>query len=71
MLKGVRQQPIPRENRHVIAKNLVIGQFTAPIIIIVHGGEIIMNQGHGMYHLQRTSRRQSHLPSSPHHFAGG
>ena len=49
-LKGQSQQAVASQNCHGFAINLVVGQPTTKIIIIVHAGQIIMNQGIGMNH---------------------
>ena len=49
-----RQQGVSRQDRHRFAKHLVIGGTATSKVVVVHGGQIVMNQRVGMHHLNRT-----------------
>lgn len=53
-----RQQPIARQNRHVLAELAVICQLTAPQVIVVHRRQVVVNQAVCVNHFQRTGKRQ-------------
>ena len=46
--KGLRQKAIPRQNGDGFPKDAVIGRASTPEIIIIHAGEIVMNEGIGV-----------------------
>ena len=57
-LEGERQQSVACEHRDSIAKNLVVRGLAASIVVVVHRGQIVVNQGIRMNHLNGASRRQ-------------
>jgi hypothetical protein len=40
--------------RHDIVTHLVVRGLTPPEVVIVHAGQVVMDEGHGMQHLQGT-----------------
>ena len=54
--KGPAEQGIAGENGHGIAVHLVIGGATTPQIVVVHGRQIVVDQRHGVDHLQSHGR---------------
>ena len=54
--KGAGEQGIARQDRVGLAVHLVIGGPAAAQIVVVHGGQIVMDQRHGVNHLQRHRR---------------
>ena len=46
--KGLGQKPVPRQNGDGFPKDAVIGRASAPEIIIIHTGEIVMDEGIGV-----------------------
>ena len=57
-LKGQRQQTVASQHSHCLAKNLMVGQAATTIIIVIHAGQVIMNQGICMNHFQTAGYRQ-------------
>ena len=49
---GMMQQTIPCQNRHILAKNLMVRQSPPAVIIVIHRRQVIMNQRIGMNHFQ-------------------
>ena len=47
-LEGLCQQGVAGQNRDAFAEHFVIGQLASAIIIVVHGREVIMDEGIGM-----------------------
>ena len=58
-LKGVGQQRIPRQYGRCFVKGFVAGRFAASQVVIIHGRQIIVNQGIGVDHFQDTSHGHS------------
>ena len=59
--KGAGEQGIPSQDRRGIAIHLVVGRPATPQIVVVHGGQIVMDQRHGVDHLQRRCGGQRQL----------
>ena len=53
----------------ILHTTYMIGWFSSPQIIIVHRWQIIMNETHGMNHLERHRRGHGSLLRPPKHFA--
>ena len=49
----------------------VIGWFSSTKVVVVHGGQIVVNEGHGVDHFQGDGRGHGDLLGSAKHFAGG
>ena len=60
-LKGSGQQGIPGEDRHGLAVHLVVGGSAATQVIVIHGGEVVMDQRHRVDHLQGHRRGHRRL----------
>ncbi len=56
--KGVSQQAISGQNGRGLVESLVIGRLAAPQIVIVHSGQIVMDQGIGVDHLNGRGKGQ-------------
>ena len=75
----VRLEPVnqnPTTECHLPALfTYMIGWFSSPQIIIIHGGQIVMNEGHGMDHFNRHGRRHGDRGGffgiTSKHFGGG
>src|SRR5436190_10442062 len=55
--KRLGQKSIARENGNALAVNPVTGWLPAPVIIIVHGGQVVMDQRIGMNTFDSTGQR--------------
>ena len=55
--EGPAEQSIASENGHGIAVDLVVGGATTAQIIVIHRRQIVMDQRHGVDHLQGHCRR--------------
>ena len=53
--KGIGQQTVAGQNGGGFVKLLVAGWFAAAEVVIVHGGEIVVNERIGMQHFKRDS----------------
>ena len=64
-LKGIGQQSIPCQHGHPFSKHLMVGGLAPAKIVVIHGGQIVMDQGIGMDHLQGAGNRQGilHIPA--------
>jgi hypothetical protein len=51
------QERVPCQNGDRLPKDLVVGRIPAPEVIVIHGRQVIMNQGIGMNHLHGAGRR--------------
>lgn len=56
--KGLGQKPVPRQNGDGFPEDAVIGRASAPEIIIIHTGEIVMNEGIGVNAFDGAGGRQ-------------
>ena len=56
--KGSGQQGVSGQDRIGLAKDLMVGGFTPTEIIVIHTGQVIMNQGICMHHLQPAGKGQ-------------
>mmetsp|Transcript_1823 Transcript_1823/g.4668 ORF Transcript_1823/g.4668 Transcript_1823/m.4668 type:complete len:254 (-) Transcript_1823:633-1394(-) len=54
MLKGEREQGISSKDGNVLSVHLVVGGPPSAEVIVVHGGQVIMDQAHGVHHLHGT-----------------
>ncbi len=66
----LRQQRVSRENRDAFAKHFMIGELATAIIVIIHRGQIIVNEGIRMDALDRASQRHG-FPFVPAARGGG
>ncbi|MNW58823.1 hypothetical protein D3C74_367060 [compost metagenome] len=64
------QQCISGQDSGCFTEHLMIRELATPVIIIIHGRQIIMNQRVGMHHLNRRRYRQCCLPAASERFAG-
>ena len=60
--KSLRLEGIPRQHRQRLSVDLVVGGLAPAQVVIVHTGQIVVNQGIGMYQLQSAAHRQRQLP---------
>ena len=59
------QQRVPGQDRHGFPKHLVIGEAAAPEIVVVHGGQIVVDERIGVNHLECAGCGQNRLVGSP------
>ena len=59
--EGLRQQGVAGKHRDSLAEDLVRGGATAPEIIVIHAGKVIVNQRVGVDHLHGASRGEDRL----------
>ena len=62
--KRLREQRVAREDRDAFAEHFVIRQFSAAIIVVVHGRQIVVNQRVGVDALDRAGQRQGVVDGS-------
>ena len=51
-MKGFGQKSIPGEDGDGFPENLVVGRLSPPEVVVVHGGEVVVDQGIGMDELE-------------------
>ena len=56
-MKCFRQEAVAGKNGHGFAEHLVIGGFSAPQVVVVHGGQVIVNKGVGVDEFQSAGNR--------------
>lgn len=59
------EQSVPCQQRHRFSVLDVAGGLPPPQVIVIHAGQIIVNQRIGVNHLQCGGRRQSVMKISP------
>ena len=67
--KRIRQQGIPRQNCHCLSVDFMVGGPSPAQVIIVHAGQIVMDQAVSMDHLHCRSKGSSRLPVAAAHSA--
>ena len=70
-LKGGRHQRVRSQQRHRLPKLLMAAGAAAAEIVIVHAGQVVMDQGIAMQHLQRTGIVQRRILRAAPECAGG
>ena len=63
-LKRRRQQRVSREHRRRLTEHLVVCQLAAPVIVVVHARQIVVDQAVRVHHLHRRRGRHSLFPVS-------
>jgi len=53
MLEREREQRVAGEDRHILSEDLVVGGLAAAEVVVVHAGQIVVDERHGMDHLGR------------------
>ena len=66
-LKRRRQQRVSREHRRRLTEHLVVCQLAAPVIVVVHARQIVVDQAVRVHHLHRRRDRHRLLPVSAAH----
>ena len=64
--KSQGQKSIPGQNCRRLAVNFVIGGLAPPKVVVVHGGQIVMNKGICVNHLKGGRRQKEIFPVAPH-----
>ena len=55
--EGLRLEGVPRQDGHGLAVDLVVGGLAPAQIVVVHAGQVVVDQGVGVDHLQCAGRR--------------
>ena len=63
--EGLRLEGIPRQHRQRLAVGLMAGRLSPPQIVVIHTGQVVVNEGVGVNQLQRTGIGQSQMPVYP------
>src|SRR6267142_3371384 len=64
------QERVPREDGHALPVHDVVRGASAPPVVVVHAGEIVVDQGKGVDHLERGGGWNRGSASSQHRLAG-
>ena len=64
--EGVREQAVTGQDGHGLAEHLVAGGAAAAIVVVVHRGQVVVDERIGVDHLQRAGRRQHRLHPAAH-----
>ena len=69
-MKASRQQGVPGQYGDRLAEHLVVGRIAAPEVVVVHGRQVVMDQGIGMDHLHGAGSRHGMGDIAPDRLAG-
>mmetsp|Transcript_34370 Transcript_34370/g.97637 ORF Transcript_34370/g.97637 Transcript_34370/m.97637 type:complete len:234 (+) Transcript_34370:1343-2044(+) len=69
-LKAGTQQGIACQNGNVFTIDNMICGFSTSQVVVIHAGQVVMNQTHGVDHFQGHRRRHGNRLVSAKHFAG-
>ena len=64
-IEGRRQKGVAGQDSLGLAEDLVVGQAAPAVVVIVHAGQIVVNQAVGVDHLDGRGEGQGLLPVSP------
>lgn len=70
-LEGQSEQGVAGQDGHRFAELDVTGRATAAEVVVVNSGQIVVDQGEGVHHLERASGVQGLGRVSAYGFAGG
>ncbi len=70
MLERLRIQPIAGEDRHVLAERHMAGGAPAPERVVIHRGQVVVDQRVGVDQLERRRQRHRVLALQPHRVRG-
>ncbi len=70
-MEGRGEQAVPGQDGGGFVKLLVAGGLAPAQIIVVHGRQVVMDQGIGVDHLQGAGHRQGFARVAPHRFRRG
>ena len=59
--KGEGLQSIARQKRRILSERLVVGGLAAAQVVVVHAGQVVVNQRVGVNHLDRAGKGQRRL----------
>jgi hypothetical protein len=71
VLESEGQERVAGENRDVLAEYLVVGWLSSAEIVVVHARKIVMDQRHGVDHLDGASGGHGNGLGSTDELAGG
>ena len=71
MPECLRVQPVPREDRDILAEGHMAGGLATAQPVVVHRGEVVVDQRVGMDQLDRPRQRQHLATLQPHRLGGG
>ena len=69
-IEGQGQQGVSCEDRHGFPVHLVVGQLPPPVVVVVHGREIVVDERIGVNQLERRRDRQDGLRRLSHRLSG-
>src|SRR5882672_5557094 len=69
-LERERQERVPREDGHALPVHDMVRGASAPPVVVVHAGEIVVDQGKGVDHLERDGGWNRGSALSQHRLAG-
>mmetsp|Transcript_25528 Transcript_25528/g.43583 ORF Transcript_25528/g.43583 Transcript_25528/m.43583 type:complete len:295 (-) Transcript_25528:97-981(-) len=71
VFEGSTEEGVTREDGNVLTVDDMVGRLASSQVVVVHGGEIVVNQTHGVDHLECDCRGHGHFLGTADHFAGG
>lgn len=71
VLEGKCEERVAGEDSDVLPEDLVVGRFTAAEVVVVHAGEVIVDEGHGVDHLDGAGSGHRGGGGSSDELAGG
>ena len=70
VLKRVTQQRVTGQNRHLLSVHLVIRRLAAAKVVVIHARQIVVDQRHGVNHLEGDRRWHGMLRIATRQFTG-
>ena len=70
LLKGGGEEGVPCQDGGGLAVDHVVGGPAPTQVVVVHGGQVVVNQGVGVHHLHRAGKGQRLRPVPPAQAAG-
>mmetsp|Transcript_15015 Transcript_15015/g.32258 ORF Transcript_15015/g.32258 Transcript_15015/m.32258 type:complete len:419 (-) Transcript_15015:61-1317(-) len=71
VLEGAGEEAVPGEDGALLAVHLVVGGLAPAEVVVVHAGQVVVHQRHGVDHLQRARGGHGHGGVLCEHFARG
>jgi hypothetical protein len=65
-LEGQGEERVAGQDGHGFAEHLVIGQPAPPVVVVVHGGQVVVDERVGVDQLERARRGDDRLGAAPH-----
>jgi len=71
VLEGECEERVAGEDRDVLAEHLVVGRLAAAEVVVVHAGEVVVDERHGVDHFDGAGSGHRGGGGAANEFAGG